>query len=67
MNVVFEEGNGNRNVVVSDMSGRRVKQYRNVSSNNLIIEGLENGVYSIQVTDLISSALPVEKVIVKKR
>jgi hypothetical protein len=67
VSVVFEEGNGNRNVVVSDMSGRRVKQYRNVSSNNLIIEGLENGVYSIQVTDLTSSALSVEKVIVKKR
>ncbi len=67
VSVVFEEGNGNRNVVVSDMSGRRVKQYRNISSNNLIIEGLENGVYSIQVTDLTSSALSVEKVIVKKR
>jgi len=67
VNVMFEEGNGNRSVVVSDMSGRRVKQYRNVSSNTLVIEGLENGVYSIQVTDLTSSALSVEKVIIKKR
>ena len=67
VNVVFEEGNGSRSVVVSDMSGRKVKQYRNVSSNTLVIEGLENGVYSIQVRDINTSAMQVEKIIVKKR
>ncbi len=67
INVVFEEGGAARSVSVSDMSGRMIKQYRNVSTNNLSIEGLESGVYSIKVTDLSSAAVSVEKVIVKKR
>jgi hypothetical protein len=49
------------------MSGRLVKQYRNISTNNLSIEGLENGVYSIQVIDLSSAAMSVEKIVIKKR
>jgi hypothetical protein len=67
VSVVFEEGNGARNVMVSDMSGRMIKQYRNVSTNNISIEGLETGVYSIQVIDLSTAAITVEKVIIKKR
>ncbi len=68
ISVVFEDGgNAARSVIVSDMSGRMIKQYRNVSTNNLSIEGLESGVYSIKVTDLSSAAVSVEKVIVKKR
>lgn len=67
VNVVFEESQAPRNVIISDMSGRVVKQYRNVTANNLLVENLETGVYSIQVTDLSSSEVSVEKVIIKKR
>ena len=65
VSVVFDD-NAPKNVQVTDMSGRVVRSLRNVS-NNISIEGLESGVYSIQVTDLFSSALSVEKVIIKKR
>ncbi|MFN2440216.1 MAG: T9SS type A sorting domain-containing protein, partial [Chitinophagaceae bacterium] len=67
VSVVFEDGASARNVLVSDMSGRMIKQYRNVSTNNLSIEGLENGVYSIQVKDLSSAAVSVEKIVIKRR
>ncbi len=67
VSVVFEEGGALKNIIVSDMSGRLVKQYRNISTNNLSIEGLENGVYSIQVIDLSSAAMSVEKIVIKKR
>jgi hypothetical protein len=65
INVVFED-QGQKNVQVSDMTGRVVRTLKGIS-NNVSIEGLESGVYSIKVTDLSSSALRIEKVIIKKR
>ncbi len=65
INVVFEDQSA-KNVVVRDMSGRMIKQFRNVV-NNLPIENLQSGMYSIQVTDLSTAAVSVEKVIIKKR
>jgi hypothetical protein len=65
VNVVFED-QAAKAVSVIDMSGRVVRQYRNVL-NNLQIEGLESGMYSIQITDLSSAVSTTEKVIIKKR
>jgi hypothetical protein len=65
INVVFDDQLA-KNVVVRDMSGRMIKQFKNVI-NNLAIENLMSGMYSIQVTDVSTSAIVVEKVIVKKR
>jgi hypothetical protein len=65
VNVVFEDQSA-KAVVVSDMSGRVVRQYNGVV-NNLQVEGLESGMYSIQVTDLSSAETSVEKVLIKKR
>lgn len=62
--VVFEDGSA-KSVIVSDVNGRVVRRYRNVE-NNLQIEGLESGLYSIQVTDLSSAASTTEKVIITK-
>ena len=67
VNVLFEDKNATRNVVVSDISGRMIRQYRNVTTDNLAIDLNENGVYSIQITDLSTSVTTVEKVIIKKR
>ena len=55
-----------KTVVVRDMSGRMIKQFKNVV-NNLSIINLESGMYSIQVTDLSTATIAVEKVIIKKR
>ncbi len=65
VNVVFEDQLA-KTVVVRDMSGRMIKQFKNVV-NNLSIINLENGMYSIQVTDLSTATITVEKVIIKKR
>ncbi len=66
INVVFEDQFTKKNVVVRDMSGRMIKQFKNVV-NNLPIENLETGMYSIQVTDVSTAEVSVEKVIIKKR
>ncbi len=65
INLVFEDQSA-KNVVVRDMSGRMIKQFKNVV-NNLPIENLETGMYSIQVTDVSTAEVSVEKVIIKKR
>ena len=65
VNVVFEDQSP-KNVTVLDMSGRMIKQYRNVI-NNVSVDNLENGIYSIQVTDVSTATISVEKVVVKKR
>jgi hypothetical protein len=65
VNVVFEDQFA-KNVVVRDMSARMIKQFKNVV-NNLPIENLETGMYSIQVTDVSTAEVSVEKVIIKKR
>jgi hypothetical protein len=65
VNVVLED-QGAKAVTVSDISGRVVRQYRSVV-NSLVIDGLESGLYTIQITDLSSAVSTTEKVIIKKR
>ena len=65
VSVVFES-QGAKSVTVSDLRGRVVRRYPN-AVNTLLLEGLESGLYSIQITDLSSGASAVEKVIIKKR
>jgi hypothetical protein len=67
VNIVFDVKSATRNILISDMSGRVVKSYRNVTAANLSIDNLENGVYSIQIIDVSTSETVVEKVIIKRR
>jgi hypothetical protein len=65
VNVVFEE-QGAKNVTVSDISGRIVRQYPSVV-NNLVVDKLDPGMYIFQIIDLSTMETSVEKVIIKKR
>jgi hypothetical protein len=67
VNVVFEDANVTRNVSVIDMSGRIIKQWRNVTNNNLQIENLNAGVYSIRIVSVETGEQVVEKIVVNKR
>ncbi len=66
-NLMFEDGSSLRDVVVSDVSGRVVKQYKAVSGNTLTVEGLTDGFYTVQVANRNSGTTSIEKVIIKKR
>ncbi|RPD45154.1 T9SS type A sorting domain-containing protein [Paracnuella aquatica] len=66
INLLFSEP-GTREVLVSDLSGRIVKQYREVSSTLLTIDGLAGGFYTVKIIDRKTGAVTVEKVVVKKR
>ena len=68
VNVVFAGGEiTKRNVSVQDMSGRIVKQWSNYSNNNIQIENLTPGFYTIRIVDIGTGEQSVEKIVVNKR
>jgi hypothetical protein len=68
VNVVFENASAtSRDVTVSDMSGRIVKQLRGVTNNNVTIENLNPGMYSLRVVVPATGEQSVEKIVVNKR
>jgi hypothetical protein len=67
VNIVFEDANVKRDVSVIDMSGKIIKQWRNVSNNNLQLENLPSGVFSVRILSVETGEQVVEKIIVNKR
>lgn len=62
--ILFEDVNTLRNVIVSDVSGRIVQQWRNIAGNSLRVENLVPGMYTISIANLQNSTQTVEKVVV---
>ena len=67
VSVVFEDGSVSRDVSVMDMSGRIIKQYKAVVNNNITIENLTPGMYSLRVFVPSTGEQVVEKIVVNKR
>ena len=67
VNVVFEDATVTRDISVLDMSGRIVKQFRGVTNNNIQIENLNPGMYSIKISVPATGEQTMEKIIVNKR
>jgi hypothetical protein len=66
INIVFENKNEVRDVAVSDMGGRVVKQLKAVSANSVVIDNLVSGMYTIRITVPATGEQVIEKVIVNK-
>ncbi|MEO7922618.1 MAG: T9SS type A sorting domain-containing protein [Chitinophagaceae bacterium] len=67
VNIVFEDANVSRDISVSDMSGRTVKQLRGITNNNIQIDNLTPGIYSIRIVVTATGDQTVEKIVVNKR
>ena len=67
VNVVFEDASAIRDVSLIDMSGRIIKQWNGVSNNNLQIDNLVPGFYSLRVVVRETGAQSVEKIVINKR
>jgi len=65
VNLLFED-NSERNVIISDMSGRVVKQFKGITNNELSVDLRQSGMYTIQITNLAAATITTEKVVVKK-
>ncbi len=67
VNIAFDDANAIRNVSVLDMSGRVVRQINGITNNNITIENLQPGMYTVRVMVPETGAQGVEKIIVNKR
>jgi hypothetical protein len=67
VNVVFEGGIAKRNITVQDMSGRVIKEWRSYTNNNIQIENLTPGFYTIRIVNIETGEQDVEKAVVNKR
>ncbi|HET9825848.1 MAG TPA: T9SS type A sorting domain-containing protein, partial [Chitinophagaceae bacterium] len=65
--IVFEEINGTRDVSLNDASGRVIKQWNGVTNNNLAIDNLTPGFYSLRVIIRETGEQSIEKIVVNKR
>jgi hypothetical protein len=65
VNIVFEDNTAIRDVIVNDMQGKVVRSFRGISNNILVIEKLTTGFYTIKVTNRITNASSVHKVVIK--
>ena len=67
VNVVFADVNTIRDVSLMDMNGRVMKQWKGVANNNIQIDNLTAGFYTIRIIDTETGEQTVEKIVVKKR
>lgn len=67
VNVVFDDASVTRSITVSDMSGRTVKQINSITNNNITIDNLQPGMYSLRVFVPETGEQSVMKVVVNKR
>ena len=64
--VVFEDVNGTRDAALTDMSGRVVKQWSGITNNNLEIDNMTPGYYSLRVITRETGEQSIQKIIVTK-
>ena len=67
VNVVFDDASVVRTISVMDMSGRTLKQINNVSNNNITIDNLQPGMYTLRIMVPSTGEQTVQKIVVNKR
>jgi hypothetical protein len=67
VNVVFEDASVKRDVSVIDLGGRVIRQWKAITNNNLQIDNLSSGIYTIRISVPATGEMSVEKVVVNKR
>jgi hypothetical protein len=63
----FKNAAGTHNVTISDASGRIIRQWKGMMGNNLTVDNLASGFYSISVVAQETGEQMVEKIIVKRQ
>jgi hypothetical protein len=67
INVMMEDQNASRNIMVSDMMGRVIRTFNNVTGNTLQITNLADGFYTLRIFNETTATTTVEKIVVTKR
>jgi hypothetical protein len=64
--IVFEIAGVTRDVSLTDMMGRTIKQWKNFADNNLRVDNLVSGMYCLRVKYIETGEQMIEKIIVAK-
>ena len=67
VNIVFEDAGSVRDVSLMDVSGKTLKQWKGVTNNNIQIDNLNSGFYTVRIVNIETGEQVVEKFIVNKR
>lgn len=67
VNIIFEDVRTTRDVQVIDMSGRTIKQWKALTNNNITIDNLNAGFYTVRIVDTETGEQVIEKFVVNKR
>jgi hypothetical protein len=67
VNILFDDVSGIRDISLMDLSGRVIKQLKGVTNNNVQIDNLTAGFYTVRIVNTETSEQVVEKFIVNKR
>ena len=67
VNVVFEDATVIRDVSLIDMTGRVLQQWKGVTNNNIQIDNLTPGMYSLRIVVPETGERTLEKIVVNKR
>ena len=67
VNIIFDDVKGVRDIAVTDMSGRMIKQMKSVTNNNIQIDNLNAGMYTVRILNTETGEQVVEKFVVNKR
>ena len=66
VNVVFEDAAGTRDISISDMNGRVVRQMKGITNNNITVDNLNPGMYMLRIVAVETGEQAVEKIVVNK-
>jgi|CXWL01.1.fsa_nt_gi hypothetical protein len=66
VNIVFEEANVRRDISVMDMSGRIMRQIRNISNSNITLDNLVSGIYILRIINIETGEQLAEKIMVNR-
>jgi hypothetical protein len=67
VSILFDDLSGIRDISLMDLSGRVIKQMKGVTNNNIQIDNLAPGFYTVRIVNTETSEQVVEKFIVNKR
>ena len=67
VSIIFEDVNGTRDVSVTDISGRMIKQMKGITTNNIVVDNLTSGIYTVRIVNNETGEQDVQKFVVNKR
>ena len=67
VSIVFDDASSIRDVSLMDVSGKTLRQWKGVTNNNIQIDNLNSGFYTVRIVNIETGEQVVEKFIVNKR